>query len=239
MFMKTDPAVEAYLAEAQSWDEDRRLLLDRSNRRAWHVAGVAVIVTMLAVAAMLVLTPLKTVVPYVIRVDNSTGIVDVVPTDAGTVPAAEAVTRYLISHYVSARERYVGALAESDYELVGSFNTAPMNQAWFAAWDPRNAESPLNRYKDGTTVRVQIQAISFLARRSGERDVAQVRVLTATRPGGTGAEQVQRWIVTLTYAYAGPAKDNQQRSLNPLGLRVTEYRKEPEVAAAVAASSGS
>ena len=42
--MKTDPAVEAYFAEAQSWDADRRALLDRSNRRAWRVAGAAVVV---------------------------------------------------------------------------------------------------------------------------------------------------------------------------------------------------
>jgi type IV secretion system protein VirB8 len=228
--MKTDPDVEAYFLEARSWDEDRRALMDRSNRRAWRVAVASAAVALSAVVAVVVLAPLKTVVPYVIRVDDSTGIVDVVPAYAGKTAPAEVVTRYLLSHYVSARERYVGALAESDYQFVGAFNTALMNQNWYAAWDPHNADSPLNRYKDGTTVRVQIQAITFLTRAGGEPNTAQVRFLTATRASGSGAEQIHRWIATLGYGYSAPAKDDAQRALNPLGLRVTEYRKEPEVA---------
>ena len=227
--MKTDPAVEAYFAEAQSWDADRRALLDRSNRRAWRVAGAAVVVATLSVGALAVLTPLKTVVPYVIRVDQKTGVVDIVPPATGNTTANEAVTRYLLTHYVTTRERYVGPLAETDYEFVGAFNTPILNQSWYATWDPHNTESPLNRYKDGTTVRVQIQSITFLNPSSGEVNVAQVRFVTGTKPGGTGLEQIHRWLATITYRYVSPPKDDKVRALNPLGFRVTDYRKEPEV----------
>jgi type IV secretion system protein VirB8 len=36
----------------------------------------------------------------------------------------------------------------------------------------------------------------------------------------------------MEFAYVPPSKDDKTRSLNPLGFRVVEYRREPEVAAA-------
>ena len=50
----------------------------RSRRIAWVTAGVASLLAIVSVAAVAALTPLKTVEPFVIRVDNATGIVDVV-----------------------------------------------------------------------------------------------------------------------------------------------------------------
>ena len=43
----------------------------------------AVLVANLAIAALVLLMPLKRVEPFVIRVDNTTGVVDVVPVLAG------------------------------------------------------------------------------------------------------------------------------------------------------------
>ncbi len=237
--MKKDPAVEAYFAEAQSWDADRRALIARSNRRAWLVAGTSAVVAAVSVGAVAMLAPLKTVVPYLIRVDQTTGVVDLVPPATGSTSANEAVTRYLLTHYVTTRERYVGTLAETDYEFIGAFNTPQLNQSWYATWDPHNADSPLNRYKDGTTVRVQIQSITFLNPASGEVSVAQVRFLTGSKPGGTGLEQIHRWLATITYRYVSPPKDDKIRALNPLGFRVTEYRKEPEVVESAVAGGAS
>ena len=77
--MKRDPELEPYFAEAASWDRDRALMHSRSERRAWRVAGTALVLLTLAIGALLALMPLKTVKPFVIRVDNATGMVDVVP----------------------------------------------------------------------------------------------------------------------------------------------------------------
>src|SRR4051794_5011813 len=107
-----EPAVEAYLQEAGSWDLDRRLALISSARRAWWVAGIACGTAVLAVSAVLALTPLKQVVPFVVRVDNTTGVVDVVPALMGPAAVPETVTRYLLTHYVTVCERFNLATAE-------------------------------------------------------------------------------------------------------------------------------
>src|SRR5262249_42171056 len=144
-----------YFAESRSWDADRAAQFRRSARIAWCVAGAGWLCAVVATLAILGLTPLKRVEPFVIRVDNSTGLIDIVPAFDGKAPLSESVTRYLLTHYVSVCERFNFSTAESDYEECGAFHTAQRNQAWSAAWNRANPASPLNVNKDGSTVRAQ------------------------------------------------------------------------------------
>ena len=114
-------------------------------------------------------------------------------------------------------------------EQVASMNTAQLNQAWATYWDKASPQSPINLYKDGTTIRVQIRSISFLSLGSG-KEVAQVRFTKFARPGGTGDDQATHWVSTIDFAYSKPSSDEKLRSLNPLGFKVVEYQREPEVA---------
>jgi type IV secretion system protein VirB8 len=229
--MRRDPALDQYLREAQSWEIDRAARAETSARRAWMVAGTASVVAALCAAAVAGLTPLKQPVPVVIRVDNTSGIVDVVPTYEGTTDLPQAVTRHLLSNHVTSRERFFYGTAEADYELVAAHNSPQLNQEWSSLWDRNNPQSPLHLYKDGTTVRVQIRSISFLKLPSGKDNLAHVRFTKYARQGGTGEEQATHWISTVEFAYGKPSTDERIRSLNPLGFRLIEYHREPEVAA--------
>jgi type IV secretion system protein VirB8 len=127
----------------------------------------------------------------------------------------------------------VPAIAESDYEQIGAYHTAAMNQQWAAAWSRTNSESPLNRYADGSRVRVQVQAVSFLKQGQGSAPVLQVRFLTATQRSAGAAEEVALFVATLQVAYGPTSADVRLRALNPLGFKVLEYRREPEIATPV------
>lgn len=228
--MHRNAALESYLLEAQSWELDRARWSERSTRIAWIVAATAVVIAVLAVAAVCGLTPLKQPVPVLIRVDSSNGIVDIVPAYEGTSDIEQVVTRNLLQNYVIARERYFYGTAEADYELVASQNSPRLNQEWATLWATDNPASPLNVYKDGTAIRTQVRSVSFLKLESGKDKLAQVRFTRSTRAGGTGEEQASHWVSTIEFAYVPPSRDDKTRSLNPLGFRVVEYRREPEVA---------
>jgi type IV secretion system protein VirB8 len=236
--MNREPTLDRYLLEAQSWEMDRARRAERSSKIAWTVAGIASVVALLAVSAVNGLTPLKQPVPVVIRVDSSSGIVDVVPTYEGTTDIEPVVSRNLLSTYVIARERYFYGTAEADYELIAAENSPRLNQEWATLWNVNNPLSPLNVFKDGTTVRTQVRSITFLKLESGRDKLAQVRFSRYTRPGGTGEEQPTHWVSTIEFAYTAPSKDDKTRSLNPLGFRVLEYRREPEVAASTSEPVG-
>ena len=157
----TVPAIEEYFRQGESWDADRAAQYRRGARTAWWVAGAGWLCAIATATALALLMPLKRVDPFVVRVDNTTGIVDVVPVYAGRATAEEAVTRYFLTHYLTVCERFNFATAESDYEECGAFHSAQRNQAWYALWTATNPASPLNVHKDGSTVRVQVSSVSF------------------------------------------------------------------------------
>jgi type IV secretion system protein VirB8 len=226
---KTAPALERYFEEAESWDADRSAQYRRSARTAWWVAGGGWVCATATGLALVALMPLKRVDPFLVRVDNSTGIVDVVPVSVGTATPDEAVTRYFLSHYLSVCERFNFATAESDYEECGAFHSAQRNQAWYAEWSATNPKSPLNVHKDGSSVRVQVTAVSFFTRASGLSDLAQVRYLKAARQGAGAPESFTHWVATIQYAYTEPAKDPRTRRWNPLGFKIVDFHSEPEI----------
>jgi type IV secretion system protein VirB8 len=218
----------AYYEEAQHWMRDERLKDRRRARAMVLLAASAVGVAGLMAAVLVVAMPLKRTEPYVVRVDASSGVVDIVPRYVGQVDLPEAVLRHLLAEYVMRRERYIAALAEADYEETGAFHTASMNEAWFHQWARSNPESPLNRYADGSRVTVQIRSIAFLKRDEGV-DIAQVRFRRAILSAPGAQERIDDWVATISSAFSRPSDDLKLRTANPLGFKVVEYRREPEV----------
>jgi type IV secretion system protein VirB8 len=224
-----EPALDEYFREAASWDQDRMAQAHRSARVAWRVAGAGWVCAVMGGAALLFLMPLQRIEPFVIRVDNSTGIVDVVPVYAGTASMDQTVSRYFLTHYITVCERFNFATAESDYQECGAFHGARRNQVWSALWNRNNPSSPLNVHKDGSTVRSEVESVSFFQRGNGLNDLAQVRYVKAEREGPDGQERLTHWIATVQYTYAAPSKDPVVRRWNPLGFRIMELVSEPEV----------
>jgi type IV secretion system protein VirB8 len=225
--MKADALIEPYLAEARGWDADKRAGERRVVRLSFWVAGAGWACAIGAIGALIALMPLKRTEPFVIRVDNSSGVVDVVPVYAGNAQLPEAVTRYFLNHYVTTCERFDFATAESDYEECGAFHAPARNQQWFEQWNRNNPQSPLNLYKDGSNLKADVSAISFFERATGVSDLAQVRYSKITRQGS--AERSSHWIATVQYAFGQPATDPRIRRWNPLGFKVVSFRSEPEV----------
>jgi type IV secretion system protein VirB8 len=221
--------LQDYFDAAESWDADRVTQSRRNTRIAWRVAGAGWLCAVAGAVALVLLMPLKQVTPYLVRVDGSTGIVDVVPVFVGRATPEESVTRYFLTHYVSVCERFNFSTAESDYEECGAFHSAQRNQAWYALWTSTNPNSPLNLHKDGSSVRVQVNAVSFFTRASGLSDLAQVRYLKAARQGAGSDESFTHWVATIQYAYGEAAKDPKTRRWNPLGFKIIDFRTEPEV----------
>ena len=229
--MTESPVPSEYFTAAESWDADRMRTLQQTSRTAWRVAAAAGLCAVASSLAIALMMPLERVEPFVVRVDNTTGVVDVVPVAVRGEAASEAVTRYFIAHYVTVCERFNHATAESDYEECGAFHSAARNQQWYSAWARTNPASPLNVHADGSTVRAEVESVSFFTRSNGVADLAQVRYRKMFRQSGGAGDQVSHWIATVDFAYADPATDPRIRRWNPLGFKIVEFHPEPEVIA--------
>lgn len=227
--MSMDRALQGYLDEAASWDADRVAQARRAATVAWRVAAAGWLCAVTTTVALTLLVPLKRVEPYLIRVDNSTGIVDVVPPYTGHALLSEAVTRYFLIHYITVCERFDSPLAESDYEECGAFNSARLNQAMYARWNRANPSSPLNVHKDGSIETVRVESVSFFKHATGASDLAQVRFARIERQGGGAPGLASHWIASIEYRYGKPPEDARTRGWNPLGFEVLDLGIEPEV----------
>ncbi|QRG06754.1 virB8 family protein [Xanthobacter dioxanivorans] len=220
--MVTNDSLKSYFDKARRFDQDRLIRAERSVRIAWFVAIVASILAATAIAAVAGLTPLKTVQPFVVRVDNSTGIVDVVSaltSTAGTYD--EAVTKYFAARYVRARESYVWSEAEENFRTVSLLSTQAEQQRFAALYRGSNPESPQNIYGRNATARISIVSISLI-----NPHVVSVRYIRTVTRG----EDVRttHWVATLTFAYVNAPMSSTDRLVNPLGFVVSEYRADPE-----------
>jgi type IV secretion system protein VirB8 len=227
--MSIDRALEEYLVESASWDADRLAQAARATAVAWRVAMAGWVCAVASSAALALMMPLKQVEPYLIRVDNSTGVVDAVPMYTGHAALGEAVARYFLTHYITVCERFDYAFVESDYEECSAFNSARLNQAMYAKWSRANPSSPLNVHKDGTAETVRIESVSFFKRAAGVSDLAQVRFARIEREGDTASGRVTHWIASIEYRYGKPPENPRTRGWNPLGFEVLDVGIEPEV----------
>ena len=226
--MSAEPSLRGYLEDAVSWDSERALQAQRSARRAWRVAAGACLCVLALALAMAALLPLKRVEPYLIRVDARTGAVDVIPPYRGGSTFGPTIARYFLMRYISVCERFDYAMAAADYQQCGAFNSSRLNEALYAHWARGNPHSPLNTHRDGSTVGVRIQAVSFLGRARGGGRLAQVRFeRIARQPGGTVRTRRQ-WIATVGYRFTGVPAPAAARRWNPLGFEVTALELERE-----------
>ena len=223
--------LKAYFDRARLWEQDLLSSAQRSKRLAWTVAAVSCGLTIVSVGAVAALAPLKTVEPFVIRVDNATGIVDVVSAlREGPASYGEAVTRYFLGKYVRAREGYARPEAEANFRTVSLLSDGP-EQARFAAYfRGSNPDSPQVAHGRSGTAEVRIKTISLLG-----PNLASVRFLRETRKGEE--TRTTHWIATITFEVRPDAKvSTSDRLVNPIGFLVSEYRADPGGAAVSPAS---
>ncbi|RAK52771.1 virB8 family protein [Phenylobacterium deserti] len=220
----TPSGLQAYLAEAESWDHDRWRAAERSRRRAWAAAAGAAGLAGCCALALAALAPLKTVEPYVVRVDRTSGAVEVLTGLSGRrdMPVEEAVTKSFLATYVRARESWLAPAAEANFRQVAVMSAPAEQQRWAEAFRPSNPASPQVALGPDAEAEVQLRAISLAA-----PGVATVRFRRTLRRGG----QVETgdWLATISFAYVRAPLREADRLRNPLGFQVTRYRTDPEV----------
>ncbi|WP_246252471.1 virB8 family protein [Parasulfitobacter algicola] len=222
--MTDDAEIKQYLKEARSFDYDLRLRSDRSRRLAWMVAGVSGAIAVAACTAVAMLAPLKTVEPFVIRVDSATGVPEVMTSlSDGQEEYDEAVSKYFLARYVRVREGYSFATREAIFREVQLLSSRDEQAEFSQSYNASNPDSPQFIYGRNGKADVAIRSIAFI----GE-DLAQVRFARTVTQRDESVRTL--WVATVQFNFQSDAIiSDQDRLINPLGFIVTDYRADPEV----------
>ena len=219
--------LDAYYEDAASWNSDRLKALHAARRVAWIVASVAGAIALLEAGALILLTPLKTVEPYTLLVDKTTGYVQPLkPLNPGTVAPDAALTQSYLVQYVIARESFDFATVRTNYRRVALFSSGVARSGYLAAMQPSSAQNPLVIYPRGTTVETRVKSVSPVG-----PDAAMVRFDTVKTDSNGGAEPARAWVALVRYRYSSAPMTLDDRFVNPLGFQIFEYRRDPETIA--------
>lgn len=229
---QSQASLDAYYAEAASWNSDRLRDLRRSTRIAWWIAGGAAFIAVLQAIALVLLTPLKTVEPYTLLVDRTTGFVQPLrPLNPEQMAPDRALTQSFLVQYVIARESFDLATLNASYRKVALLSGDRARSTYLASMQATNPASPLARYPRSTIVDTRVKSVSPLG-----RDAALVRFDTIRTDAGGRSSPPSAWVAVVRYRYAGEPLSLEDRFINPLGFQVISYRRDPEALPPVTAA---
>jgi len=220
--MRQDSQIEAdYFGLASAWDEELYGKLKTERRIAWVIAGISMAIAALAIVAVMMLTPLKTVEPYVVLIDKSTGHSEamrkLVYNEANPLTGQESVILGEINQYVIARQTFDPTDLNNRFLRVQLSTDATE----FARYT-KIVEKEVNSLSPDVRRFVTVKSIvPNLSNKS-----ATIRF--STESTNLTRSTTEHWVATLTYDFLELPLQMKHRFLNPLGFIIQSYRVDRE-----------
>jgi len=215
--------------DALSFEVDIAQRSYKSERRAWTLVIVFAVIAAMAVAAVLLMTPLKQTIPYHVYVDKETGATQaVVVTDRASITTNEAVARYWLGRYVSARERYVYRLQQEDYDFVMATSASSVSQEYsYPYTGPTNRADLL---KETIEERINILSVQLTPAATGRGTVRFQKI--TWRAGMREPESVKTYVADVAFDWVESTNwSTKDLLVNPMGFAVLAYRTTQELQA--------
>lgn len=225
--LKPETNLKHYQDAAAGWESAEITAVKRSEVRAWRVAAGASLLAGLSILAVVLLTPLKTVEPFVVQVDEIGASSVVTLLDAKSISASEALDKYWLGQYVNYREEYLSQTSYGNFIAARLLSSPAVGAAYFNQVNPENPRSPTAVYGTKGAMEVTVTSITFIGKQH-----AQVRFVRKEKRGSDSQASESRWIATVAYQYLNPPLKESERLINPVGFQVTDYRLDPETVAA-------
>ena len=216
-----------YLEESRGLERDYMAEILRSKLFAWRLAIGSSSLLAVALLTLLFLTPLKTNTPFVLRVDNVTGHVDVLTTlRESEVSYGEVVDSYFLNQYVLNREGYDYNTIQNAYNTTALLSDPEVQREYYAIFEGAQARDTV--LKDRAKIIVQVRSITPTPEAGSPGGTAVVRFSTQLKHNNGSVEPLQNWIATIGYTYKDATMSSVDRRINPLGFQITSYRVDPE-----------
>jgi type IV secretion system protein VirB8 len=215
-----------YLEEANEWARDRLDIAHKRAKFAYVIAGVFAILAMLAIAAVVALTPLKEVDGFLVVADKMTGQIEVISSlkknssQVQSLTEDSAVTKSNLAQYVIARETFDLTDIEERHNQVRRTSERKIFDEYDRTFTGTENLNPFKMF-EGSVRTVEIKSVEFFNERTG-----QVRFLTHLKKDGSVSDR--HWVAIVQFRYVQTPVELKDRLANPLGFQVTSYRIDQE-----------
>ncbi|HHU1575855.1 TPA: VirB8/TrbF family protein [Escherichia coli] len=205
--------------------ETERLALAKGRTRTWQiVSGFFMFFSFGLVIALIGLTPLKETVPFLIRVDNNSGYVDVLRPNEFSANSAKSdedvMVQFMLKNYVRFHENYNWTTVKSNDAMIKSQSSSAVYNKYSAFQTSKSGYMAVL----GENAQIETKDIYFtpLPANESKNKVAQIRytkrILNARGEPDLNFPETQ-WLVIISYNF----EQKVSADTNPLGLNVLDF----------------
>lgn len=211
------------LSVSESWYSDKYESLLVQRNIFFLISLITAVALSISVLFMRYIKTTQSIEPFVIQVEEKTGVPTVVdPVTIQAYSANDAVVRYFIMKYIKAREEYYPALYRYNFDTV--VRVLSSESVYYSDYKPKfsmgNPQSPVNILGANASRTVALKSIIFPT-----PGTAQVRfALQVNANNGLSSDK----IALIQYEFTNINMNEDERLINPLGFRVINYKMDDE-----------
>ncbi len=211
------PNADNLVKITRNWYEDRADKLIIQRNVLLILSLLLVILTIVSVFAVIFVVNSKEYDPFVIQIDNTTGVTSVVnPMSSEILNGDEALSRYFLKKYVIARETYnpvdFDSLARKTVRL---FSSSSVYYTYLSYIKNKNLDPSIKYAQQNTT---------FLIVKSWSKVASDKYMLRFSINETDGDKKVYDKIAVVSFAYKPMQLNDDERDINPVGFQVIGYR---------------
>jgi type IV secretion system protein VirB8 len=209
----------------KSWYSSKYQIVTFQRNILFFISFLAIFSVLVAVVFVKQMMSSKSLIPYVIEVEEKTGVPTVVEQlNQNSFTADVTLKRYFLYSFLRSAEGYNPGTFKDDYKKLMLFSTSGIFRQIQKTISPKNETSPAALVGNKGMIDVLLKSISFPTPNS-----AVIRFRLTNIGTVRDFENNRDMIADIDFRFADIKLSVEERYINPLGFQVTRYVVDQEL----------
>ncbi len=208
-----------------SWYSSKYQMVVLQRNILFLISFLTIISVLVSIVIVRQVMASKSLVPYVIEIEEKSGIPTIVEQlDESHFTADVSLKRYFIYSFLSAAEGYNPGTFREDYKKLSLFSTPDVFRKIQAKINPRNPKSPAALIGNRGIIEVAIKSLIFKTANS-----ATIIFRLKNIGSVSGFANNRDMIADIEFKFTNLTLSQQDRYINPIGFQVTKFLADLEI----------
>ncbi len=213
----SSPSPNNMIKATKNWYEERadKLIVERNILLSLSI--LLIIIIIISIISIVYVVNSREFSPFVIQIDNNTGVATIVnPTSLKVLGGNEALSKYFIKQYISARETYNSVdFASKARQTIRLFSATPIYYTYLSYIRDKETD-PILKYGQNNSTRLVIKSWSKLE--------ANKYIVRFSINEESGSKNIFNKIAVVSFGYIPMELTDSERDINPVGFQINGYR---------------
>jgi type IV secretion system protein VirB8 len=222
--------VKKTVGQVKNWYQDRYETVIIQRNILFLFLIIMMVVFAFTINGIIGLNSKKVYEPFIVQVEDNTGIITKVNNDMiRELSADKALRNSTIVRYILARENYNSADYNYNYNtVVRLFSTPQVFDVFSSQISAQNPNSPLGFGFD-FKLETKVKTITDIDEKQKLIQIRVSKAKIAVRSRDGKPEWEKSYIISLKYDFFDAKLSEEERYINPLGLQITDYNISEEL----------